>query len=110
MSNFRFVFSNPLHLLAFGFGSGLSPRAPGTVGTLAAVPFWLLLVHVFSQQQLVLLVTLGFIAGVWICGVTSRTLGVHDHGGIVWPGRGGQFRWRDRIDAADACDRHALWR
>lgn len=77
------VWRNPVHFLAFGLGSGASPKAPGTAGTLAAVPLWYLL----SQTQLViylLLVLLAFVIGIWLCGRTSRDLGVHDHGGIVW--------------------------
>jgi phosphatidylglycerophosphatase A len=74
---------NPVHFLAFGFGSGLSPKAPGTMGTLVAVPIW----YAAAQLPLAgyLLVTLAVIAvGPWLCGRTSRDLGVHDHGGIVW--------------------------
>jgi len=74
---------NPLHLLAFGFGSGLAPKAPGTFGTLVALPLYLVLQPLPIYLYLAL-VALGFIAGIWICGVTSRDLGVHDHGGIVW--------------------------
>lgn len=74
---------NPVHFLAFGFGSGLSPKAPGTMGTLAALPVWYLL----AQLPLA-----GYIAGLllviavgpYLCGKTARDLGVHDHGGIVW--------------------------
>ena len=74
---------NPVHFLAFGFGSGLSPKAPGTMGTLAALPLWYLL----AQLPLA-----GYIAGLllviavgpYLCGKTARDLGVHDHGGIVW--------------------------
>ncbi|PKM28963.1 MAG: phosphatidylglycerophosphatase A [Gammaproteobacteria bacterium HGW-Gammaproteobacteria-11] len=77
------VWRNPVHFLAFGLGSGAIPKAPGTWGTLAAVPFVLL------WQQLPLA---GYIAvllvstllGIWLCGRTARDLGVHDHGGIVW--------------------------
>jgi phosphatidylglycerophosphatase A len=74
---------NPIHFLAFGFGSGLSPKAPGTMGTLVALPIW----YAAAQLPLFgyLLVTLVVIAvGPWLCGRTSRDLGVHDHGGIVW--------------------------
>lgn len=77
------VFSSPVHFLAFGFGSGLSPFAPGTAGTLAAIPLYLL----FSPLPLLayLLVVLAIsLAGIWICGESSRRLGVHDYGGIVW--------------------------
>lgn len=77
------VFSSPVHFLAFGFGSGLAPKAPGTFGTLAAIPLYLLLVQLplWGYVLAVLAITL---AGVWICGESSRQLGVHDHGGIVW--------------------------
>ena len=74
---------NPVHLLAFGFGSGLAPVAPGTFGTLAAVPLYLAMAQLPLAAYLAVLggVILG---GVWICGRASRDLGVHDHGGIVW--------------------------
>ena len=74
---------NPVHFLAFGFGSGLSPKAPGTAGTLAAIPIW----YFASQAGLggyVLVTILVVAVGPWLCGRTSRDLGVHDHGGIVW--------------------------
>lgn len=73
----------PLHLLAFGFGSGLAPKAPGTFGTLAAIPLYLLL-QSLSLWLYLLLVVAGFVVGVWICDQTSKDLGVHDHSGIVW--------------------------
>ena len=74
---------NPVHLLAFGFGSGLSPKAPGTAGTIVALLLYLPL----SQLSLPLYIVVTAVAtlvGIWLCGVTSRDLGVHDHGGIVW--------------------------
>lgn len=78
-----FVLRHPAHFLAFGLGSGLSPRAPGTAGTLAAVPFYILMSHLpLHFYLLMLVVTFGL--GIWLCEVTSRNLGVHDHGGIVW--------------------------
>ncbi|GAA0366225.1 phosphatidylglycerophosphatase A [Bowmanella denitrificans] len=74
---------NPAHFLALGFGSGLAPWAPGTFGSLAAVP--LVLLAAFSGSALYLLVTLAAcVAGVWICGKTARDMGVHDHSAIVW--------------------------
>ncbi len=76
-------FKDPIHWLAFGFGSGLSPMAPGTVGTLAAVPFtWLLLQ--LSLGWYLLAIVICFVAGVWFCDKTAKDLGVHDYGGIVW--------------------------
>ncbi|MFP4155810.1 MAG: phosphatidylglycerophosphatase A [Halothiobacillaceae bacterium] len=77
------VLRDPVLFFAFGFGTGLSPRAPGTVGTLAGLPFVLLLAP-FSPWLALLAVTLFFAVGVWLCGRASEKLGVHDHGGIVW--------------------------
>ena len=79
----KVALSTPAGFLAFGFGAGLSPRAPGTVGTLVAIPIALLLDSQPVLLQLAL-VTLLFVAGIYFCGQTSRRLGVHDHGGIVW--------------------------
>jgi len=77
------VLRKPVHLLAFGFGSGLAPKAPGTFGTLAAVPLYLLLNQLpLGAYALALIVLFGF--GIWICDKTAKDLGVHDHGGIVW--------------------------
>lgn len=74
---------NPAQFLAFGFGSGLSPKAPGTMGTLVAVPLYLLIAH-WSLAQYTGFIVLTALLGVWICGVASRQLQVHDHPGIVW--------------------------
>lgn len=74
---------NPWHLLATGFGSGLSPIVPGTMGTLAAIPFYLLLVQLPLPFYL-LAVVIACIIGVKICQVTSDDMKVHDHGSIVW--------------------------
>ena len=79
----KFLFEHPAHFLAFGCGSGLSPKAPGTVGTLAAIPFWLLIAQLPFVWQLAVIVA-GFVVGIYLCGKTSNSLGVHDHGGIVW--------------------------
>lgn len=77
------VLSSPVHFLAFGFGSGLSPKAPGTMGTLAAIPLYLLLANLPLWNYLLIVLVIS-VAGVWLCGESSRRLGVHDHGGIVW--------------------------
>lgn len=77
------VFRNPIHFLAFGLGSGAAPVAPGTFGTLAAVPLYLLLAQLPVAIYL-LAVVLAFGLGIWLCERCSRDLGVHDHGGIVW--------------------------
>ena len=74
---------NPAHFLSFGFGSGYMPFAPGTFGTLAAIPVFLLLSQ-FSVTAYVV-ISLGMaLLGIVLCSYTSRALNVHDHGGIVW--------------------------
>lgn len=79
----RQILSDPVLFLAFGFGSGLARKAPGTLGTLAAVPvYWLFAqagTAIYSVLTLVVMV-----AGVWICGQAAEKLGEHDFGGIVW--------------------------
>jgi phosphatidylglycerophosphatase A len=74
---------NPVQLAAFGGGAGLSSRAPGTAGTLAALPLYLALMQLPRGWFLAVLIALGS-AGIWICGRASRELGVADHPGIVW--------------------------
>lgn len=69
--------------LAFGFGSGLSSFAPGTVGTAVAVPAGLLLKSLPWPGFWIALI-LSFPVGVYLCGVSARRLGAHDPGGIVW--------------------------
>jgi phosphatidylglycerophosphatase A len=81
--NAKKILTNPIHCLAFGFGSGLAPKAPGTFGTVMAIPFYFLL----AQNSLLIygLITLiAFLVGVYLCGKTADDLGVHDHPGIVW--------------------------
>lgn len=77
------IWNSPARILACGFGSGASPYAPGTVGTLAAIPLYLLLqplpIAIYLWTTAVL-----FAVGIWACHVTARSFGVHDHGGIVW--------------------------
>ena len=75
---------NPIHLLAFGLGSGLPKTAPGTFGTLAAVPVWFLFLQGVPTLPYIGVLLAGFALGVVLCEFTSRDLGVHDHGGIVW--------------------------
>jgi len=78
-----FRWSNPIHLLAYGLGSGLSPIAPGTLGTIAAIPLYLLMRPLDPGIYLTIVVGL-FLLGIWLCGVTAREMGLHDPGGIVW--------------------------
>ncbi|MBV1787439.1 phosphatidylglycerophosphatase A [Marinobacterium sp. D7] len=77
------VWRNPVHFLAFGLGSGAAPWAPGTFGTLAAVPLWYLLAQLPLATYLALVLA-AFALGCWLCQRTSDDIGVHDHGGIVW--------------------------
>jgi len=74
---------NPIHFLSTGFGAGLSPVAPGTVGTLVAVPLYYFISDL-SWQIYLLIVLVGFFTGIYLCQQTADALGVHDHGGIVW--------------------------
>jgi phosphatidylglycerophosphatase A len=79
----RVILRSPVHFIAFGFGAGLSPKGPGTVGTLAGLPFWLFMQHL--QWPVYLAVCAGLFAfGCWVCGESAKRLGVHDHGGIVF--------------------------
>lgn len=78
-----FLLAHPAHFLAFGLGSGLAPVAPGTFGTLAALPFWYLIGGMGFYLQLAV-IGFAFLLGIWFCDVASKNLGVHDHGGIVW--------------------------
>ena len=77
------VLRDPVHLLAFGLGTGLSPVAPGTVGSLLGVALaWV--TRDFSLLTQVAIAVSLFAGGVWLCGESARRLGIHDHGGIVW--------------------------
>lgn len=77
------AFSGPSGFLAFGFGSGLAPVAPGTAGSLVGLAFMPFL-YVLPLWWLVSVILLAFFYGIYICRVTTEQLGVHDHGGIVW--------------------------
>lgn len=77
------VWRNPWHFLAFGFGSGLAKVAPGTFGTLAAIPVYLLLVQL-PWLLYAAFTLLAFYVGITICQVASDDLNVHDFSGIVW--------------------------
>lgn len=79
----RISLTNPWHLLATGFGSGLAPIIPGTVGTLAAIPVYLLLAQLPLPLYLFVIVVAS-VLGIKICQVTSDDMQVHDHGSIVW--------------------------
>jgi len=74
--------ASPANFLALGAGSGLAPYAPGTVGTVAAIPLLYLMPQNLYAYLVVILVL--FIFGVWLCDTCSKNLNVHDHPGIVW--------------------------
>ncbi|MDZ7656901.1 MAG: phosphatidylglycerophosphatase A [Sulfurimicrobium sp.] len=80
----KLLFSHPAHFFSLGFGSGLSPFAPGTAGSLLAIPLFMGLAHFLPLAGLLAVVMLSFGLGVWFCGLTGKALGVSDHGGIVW--------------------------
>ncbi len=79
----RKVLTDPVNFMAFGFGTGLAPVAPGTFGSLPGILLAWLTLDMGIYFQLGIAVTL-FVAGIWICGESARRIGVHDHGGIVW--------------------------
>jgi phosphatidylglycerophosphatase A len=89
----KFVFAHPAHFIALGFGSGLAPLAPGTVGTLLAFPLFVLLDWLLPPLPLFGtivplyffgVIVLFFGIGVWACGRTGRALGISDHSGMNW--------------------------
>ncbi|SES68501.1 phosphatidylglycerophosphatase A family protein [Thalassotalea agarivorans] len=79
----NFKLSDPVHFLALGFGSGLAPKAPGTFGTLAAIPLVLLMAYLPALEYAAVM-SVAIVFGVYLCGKTARDVGVHDHGAIVW--------------------------
>ena len=80
----RFMLSHPAHLIALGFGSGLSPVAPGTAGTLWAWLAFTVMAPWLTPLQMGGLIAASLIVGVWACAVTARNLRVADPGSIVW--------------------------
>ena len=77
------VWQDPAYFIAFGFGSGLLPYVPGTWGTLAAIPIYLLIAHTAWGLYLGITVV-AFILGVVVSDKVSRELGLPDYKGIVW--------------------------
>lgn len=80
----RFLFSHPAHFIALGFGAGLAPVAPGTFGTLVAIPMAMVLRANVPDPYFLAAIVVFALIGVLACGVTGRDLGVPDHGSIVW--------------------------
>lgn len=83
-ASWRFLRSHPAHVLALGFGSGLAPRAPGTVGTLWAWAAFLVLDHWLGDAAWATVLLGGGALGWWACTRTAQHLGVADPGAVVW--------------------------
>tara|TARA_R110002095_G_scaffold137609_2_gene119237 strand:- start:294 stop:776 length:483 start_codon:yes stop_codon:yes gene_type:complete len=81
-ADWKTILGNPIHFIAFGFGSGLAPKAPGTFGTLVAIPLYLILAPLSLINFLIVLALLSLFS-FYIAGKSAEMLGVHDHGGIV---------------------------
>lgn len=83
-ATWRFMLANPLHVIALGLGSGLAPRAPGTVGTLWAWAAFLILRPRLDDAAWAWLIGAGFVVGCWASAATARHLGTADPGCVVW--------------------------
>ncbi len=81
--NFKSLIKRPACFLAYGFGAGLAPKAPGTFGTLVALPIYWLMQN-WSLTAYIVLVLVMFIAGIWLCQKASDWLKQDDASGIVW--------------------------
>ncbi len=81
--NREFLFRHPAHLIAFGFGAGLMPKAPGTWGTLVAIPLYFLALRLGGTSAALACALALFAVGIWAAAIAGRSLGVADHGGIV---------------------------
>lgn len=82
--SWRFLLAHPAHAVALGFGSGLSPVAPGTAGTLFAWAVYVLIGRWFEPSTIGALIALSTLLGWWACTVTASHLRVLDPSAIVW--------------------------
>lgn len=80
----KFLLSHPSHFLALGFGTGLAPVAPGTVGTLLGFPVYWMLTLWFGPSEILIATVLMFILGIWACQRTGNDMGIADHSSMVW--------------------------
>lgn len=97
------LLKDPGHLLALGMGAGCAPVAPGTFGTLAALPWcWLAWQYLPLNAYITLTVFISLL-GIWLCGRTAHALGVHDHGAIVWD------EWAGLLITMTAAPRQWYW-
>ncbi len=79
----KFLLAHPAHFIAFGFGAGLAKKAPGTCGTLVAIPLFFI-VHWFAIPAVTgAVIACLFIVGIWASAIAGKAIGVSDHGGIV---------------------------
>jgi phosphatidylglycerophosphatase A len=83
-ASWRFMLSHPAHAIALGFGAGLSPKAPGTVGTLWAWGAYALMAVYLDTWQIGAAIAAAFLLGWWACTVTANHMRVLDPGNIVW--------------------------
>ena len=83
-ANAKFLLAHPAHFIALGFGSGLSPIAPGTAGTLWAWLAFLVIAPSITSAQMGWLITVSALVGWWACTVTAKNMAVLDPGNIVW--------------------------
>jgi phosphatidylglycerophosphatase A len=83
LPDFNFLIARPAHFLALGCGSGLAPKAPGTIGTIVGLPLFYLIANYTIYLQ-IMIITVFFIMGIYYCDVAGKALGVSDHGSIVW--------------------------
>jgi phosphatidylglycerophosphatase A len=82
--SWRFMLRHPAHVIALGFGAGLAPVAPGTFGSLLALPVYWALAPAVPGMQFLAIVAALFALGVWACAHTGRALGAADHPAMVW--------------------------
>jgi phosphatidylglycerophosphatase A len=81
--NFRELIKRPICFLGLGFGSGLAPKAPGTFGTIAAIPVYLLM-QPLGLELYILLTILAFFVGITICQQSADWIGKDDPSAVVW--------------------------
>ena len=86
----RALLHHPVGWIATGFGSGLSPIAPGTAGSLAALLPWLAL-RELSWPLVLIVIVFAFVLGVWASSWAVRTLRISDPGVVVWDEFVGQW-------------------
>jgi len=80
----RFMLGHPARLIALGFGSGLSPVSPGTIGTLFGWLTFVVISKWVDPTTWLWIIAGGFLVGIWACLRTARDMGVYDHGSMVW--------------------------